>query len=76
MEIIWEKDLAKDSPLPWYLPLDTSQFSLDNFRVTPVGRFFTRNMVIYIDMNYFLLLLLHIFTKNVVLLHYVILIIG
>ncbi|XP_023764165.1 cycloartenol-C-24-methyltransferase-like [Lactuca sativa] len=44
-EIIWEKDLAKDSPLPWYLPLDTSQFSLGNFLVTPVGRFFTRNMV-------------------------------
>ncbi|CAH1440494.1 unnamed protein product [Lactuca virosa] len=44
-EVIWEKDLAKDSPLPWYLPLDTSQFSLVNFRVTVVRRFFTRNMV-------------------------------
>ncbi|KAI3739082.1 hypothetical protein L2E82_29473 [Cichorium intybus] len=44
-EVIWEKDLAKDSPLPWYLPIDTSQFSLKNFRVTSIGRFFTRNMI-------------------------------
>ncbi|PRQ54746.1 putative sterol 24-C-methyltransferase [Rosa chinensis] len=47
-EVIWEKDLAKDvkeSPLPWYLPLDTSRISLSSFRLTAVGRFFTRNMV-------------------------------
>ncbi|KAL9424380.1 hypothetical protein AB3S75_036294 [Citrus x aurantiifolia] len=44
-EVIWEKDLAADSPLPWYLPLDTSHFSLSSFRLTSVGRFVTRNMV-------------------------------
>ncbi|KAL6125023.1 hypothetical protein ACLB2K_077531 [Fragaria x ananassa] len=47
-EIIWEKDLAKDvkeSPLPWYLPLDKSRISLSSFRLTAVGRFFTKNMV-------------------------------
>ncbi|KDO83344.1 hypothetical protein CISIN_1g0425442mg, partial [Citrus sinensis] len=44
-EVIWEKDLAPDSPLPWYLPLDTSHFSLSSFRLTSVGRFVTRNMV-------------------------------
>ncbi|XP_015582645.1 cycloartenol-C-24-methyltransferase [Ricinus communis] len=44
-EVIWEKDIAVVSPLPWYLPLDKSQISLSNFRVTALGRFFTRNMV-------------------------------
>ncbi|KAM5552211.1 cycloartenol-C-24-methyltransferase [Rosa sericea] len=47
-EVIWEKDLAKDvkeSPLPWYLPLDKSRISLSSFRLTAVGRFFTKNMV-------------------------------
>ncbi|MBA0736352.1 hypothetical protein Gogos_009914 [Gossypium gossypioides] len=44
-ELIWEKDLAVGSPLPWYLPLDTSHFSLSSFRLTSVGRFITRNMV-------------------------------
>ncbi|XXG56484.1 hypothetical protein AAC387_Pa03g3879 [Persea americana] len=44
-EVIWEKDLAVDSPLPWYLPLDTSHFSLSSFRLTTVGRFITKNMV-------------------------------
>ncbi|KAI8565732.1 hypothetical protein RHMOL_Rhmol03G0284200 [Rhododendron molle] len=44
-EVIWEKDLASDSSLPWYLPLDKTHFSPSNFRVTAVGRFFTRNMV-------------------------------
>ncbi|XP_059668413.1 cycloartenol-C-24-methyltransferase-like [Cornus florida] len=44
-EVKWEKDVAVDSPLPWYLPLDKSQFSLSNFRVTAFGRFITRNMV-------------------------------
>ncbi|KAH9774422.1 cycloartenol-C-24-methyltransferase [Citrus sinensis] len=45
IKVIWEKDLAPDSPLPWYLPLDTSHFSLSSFRLTSVGRFVTRNMV-------------------------------
>ncbi|KAL1363920.1 hypothetical protein HN51_012089 [Arachis hypogaea] len=44
-EIIWEKDLAKESPVPWYQPLDKNHFSLSSFRLTAVGRFFTRNMV-------------------------------
>ncbi|KAF7824579.1 cycloartenol-C-24-methyltransferase [Senna tora] len=44
-EVIWEKDLATDSPLPWYLTLDKSHFSLSSFRLTAVGRLFTRNMV-------------------------------
>ncbi|KAK8635779.1 hypothetical protein V6N13_004497 [Hibiscus sabdariffa] len=44
-EIIWEKDLATDSPVPWYLPLDKTHFSWSNFRVTAPGRFLLRNMV-------------------------------
>ncbi|KAK6162996.1 hypothetical protein DH2020_002837 [Rehmannia glutinosa] len=44
-EVVWDKDLATDSPVPWYLPMDTSHFSLSSFRLTAVGRFFTRNMV-------------------------------
>ncbi|PIA53568.1 hypothetical protein AQUCO_00900268v1 [Aquilegia coerulea] len=44
-DIIWERDLAKDSPVPWYLPLDTNHFSLSSFRLTSVGRFLTTNMV-------------------------------
>lgn len=45
IKIIWEKDLAKESPVPWYLPLDKNHFSLSSFRLTAVGRFITRNMV-------------------------------
>ncbi|XP_044493110.1 cycloartenol-C-24-methyltransferase-like isoform X2 [Mangifera indica] len=44
-EVLWEKDLAVDSPLPWYLAFDKSHFSLSSFRQTAVGRFFIRNMV-------------------------------
>ncbi|ESW20897.1 hypothetical protein PHAVU_005G023700 [Phaseolus vulgaris] len=44
-EVISEKDLAADSPVPWYLPLDKSHFSLSSFRLTAVGRLFTKNMV-------------------------------
>ncbi|KAJ9695820.1 hypothetical protein PVL29_011010 [Vitis rotundifolia] len=44
-EVLREKDVAADSPLPWYLPLDTTQFSLSSFRTTAFGRFITRNMV-------------------------------
>ncbi|XP_061954822.1 cycloartenol-C-24-methyltransferase-like isoform X1 [Populus nigra] len=44
-EVVWEKDVAVGSPLPWYFPLDKNQFSLSSFRVTAVGRFITRNMV-------------------------------
>ncbi|KAG6510728.1 hypothetical protein ZIOFF_028762 [Zingiber officinale] len=44
-EVIWEKDHASDSPVPWYLPLDTSRFLITSFRLTAFGRFFTRIMV-------------------------------
>ncbi|CAN1342314.1 SMT1 [Linum perenne] len=43
--VIWSNDLAKDSPVPWYLPLDKSHFSLSSFRLTAAGRFFTKNLV-------------------------------
>ncbi|KAF8398359.1 hypothetical protein HHK36_017286 [Tetracentron sinense] len=43
-EVIWEKDLAVDSSLPWYLPLDKSHFSLSSFCLTAVGRLFTKIM--------------------------------
>uniref|UniRef100_A0A7N2N0A6 sterol 24-C-methyltransferase n=1 Tax=Quercus lobata TaxID=97700 RepID=A0A7N2N0A6_QUELO len=48
-EVIWEKDLAVDSPVPWYLPFDPSHFSLSSFHLTTVGRFITRNMLISAD---------------------------
>ncbi|CAN6222684.1 unnamed protein product [Urochloa humidicola] len=44
-EVVWDKDLAEDSPMPWYLPLDPSRFSLSSFRLTSVGRMITRTMV-------------------------------
>ncbi|KAK6261031.1 hypothetical protein SCA6_015505 [Theobroma cacao] len=44
-EVIWEKDVAVDSPVPWYLPVDKNHFSLSSFRATAIGRFITRNMV-------------------------------
>lgn len=44
-EVVWEKDRAADSPVPWYLPLDKNHFSLSSFRLTAIGRFFTRNLV-------------------------------
>lgn len=44
-KVLWEKDLATDSPIPWYLPLDKNHFSLSSFRLTALGRFVTKNMV-------------------------------
>ncbi|XP_042492312.1 cycloartenol-C-24-methyltransferase-like [Macadamia integrifolia] len=44
-QIVWEKDLAVDSPLPWYLPLDTSHLSLSSVRLTAPARFITNVMV-------------------------------
>jgi len=44
-EIVMESDLATVSPVPWYQPLDPNHFSLSTLRLTPVGRFFTHNMV-------------------------------
>ncbi|XP_073023292.1 cycloartenol-C-24-methyltransferase isoform X1 [Primulina eburnea] len=48
-EVVWEKDLAVDSPVPWYLPLDKSHFSLSSFRLTAIGRFITKNMVMALE---------------------------
>ncbi|THU62197.1 hypothetical protein C4D60_Mb01t02580 [Musa balbisiana] len=45
VKVVWEKDLAVDSPVSWYLPLDTSKFSITSFRLTAFGRFITRTMV-------------------------------
>uniref|UniRef100_A0A2P2LHN6 Methyltransferase n=1 Tax=Rhizophora mucronata TaxID=61149 RepID=A0A2P2LHN6_RHIMU len=44
-EVTWSEDLAASSTIPWYLPLDKNHFSLSSFRLTAIGRFFTRNMV-------------------------------
>ncbi|XP_042957064.1 cycloartenol-C-24-methyltransferase-like [Carya illinoinensis] len=44
-EVMWEKNIAVDSPVPWYLPLDKSHFSLSGFHTTAIGRFCTGNMV-------------------------------
>ncbi|KAE8696910.1 Cycloartenol-C-24-methyltransferase 1 [Hibiscus syriacus] len=43
-EVIGRKILLR-LPVPWYLPLDKNHFSLSSFRLTALGRFFTRNMV-------------------------------
>ncbi|CAH2035383.1 unnamed protein product [Thlaspi arvense] len=44
-DVIWEKDFAKDSPVPWYLPMDTNNLSLLSFRVTTVGKFVTDALI-------------------------------
>ncbi|EHA8588509.1 putative Cycloartenol-C-24-methyltransferase 1 [Cocos nucifera] len=44
-EVVWEGDRRLDSEVPWYLPLDTSKFSITNFRSTAIGRRITRSMV-------------------------------
>ncbi|KAJ3670208.1 hypothetical protein LUZ60_010532 [Juncus effusus] len=44
-EVVFEKDLAEDSPVSWYLPLEPGRFSFSGFRLTSIGRFFTRNLV-------------------------------
>ncbi|KAJ8747040.1 hypothetical protein K2173_011262 [Erythroxylum novogranatense] len=44
-EVLWSEDLAASSPLPWYLPLDKSRFSVSSFRATTLGRFFIRSML-------------------------------
>ncbi|XP_072957151.1 cycloartenol-C-24-methyltransferase 1-like [Typha angustifolia] len=44
-EVIWEKDLAQDSPEPWYLPLDATRLSITSFRLTTLGRCITRVLV-------------------------------
>ena len=52
-KVIWEKDLAVDSPLPWYLPFDKSHFSLSSFRLTAAGRFITKNMVRFVSLKFY-----------------------
>ncbi|KAJ4971294.1 hypothetical protein NE237_004393 [Protea cynaroides] len=44
-EVMWEKDLSVVSPLPWYLPLDTSNLSLSSARLTAPARFITNVLV-------------------------------
>lgn len=44
-EVLMEEDLAKSSPLPWYLPLDTTRVSITSFRLTKMGRLLTHNLV-------------------------------
>ncbi|KAL2329327.1 hypothetical protein Fmac_022754 [Flemingia macrophylla] len=44
-KVLWEKDLSIDYPVPWYDPLDTTHLSLNTFRLTAIGRFFTRSLV-------------------------------
>ncbi|KAK6928765.1 Methyltransferase type 11, partial [Dillenia turbinata] len=48
-EVVWEKDLAKESPVPWYQPLDSHRLSFSNFRTTHIGRFFTRTLLIALE---------------------------
>ncbi|XVE76751.1 hypothetical protein DITRI_Ditri13aG0006200 [Diplodiscus trichospermus] len=43
-EVIWEKNLAVDSPVPWYLPIDKNHLSLTSFPLTTIGGFITKNM--------------------------------
>ncbi|WRX11350.1 Methyltransferase type 11 - like 7 [Theobroma cacao] len=51
-EVIWDKDLAVDSSIPWYLPLDKNHFSLSSFRLTAIGRFVTKNMADFMKMPF------------------------
>ncbi|CAA7015943.1 unnamed protein product [Microthlaspi erraticum] len=44
-DVIWDNDFATDSPVPWYLPMDTNKLSFLSFRVTTVGKFLTDNLL-------------------------------
>uniref|UniRef100_A0A0E0F4W4 Methyltransferase n=1 Tax=Oryza meridionalis TaxID=40149 RepID=A0A0E0F4W4_9ORYZ len=44
-EVISVKDMAEESPLPWYQPLDPSQLSLTHFQFTRIGRFLGQTLV-------------------------------
>ncbi|XP_056164132.1 cycloartenol-C-24-methyltransferase-like [Syzygium oleosum] len=48
-EVIWEKDLADGSPVPWYQTLDRNHFSLSSFRATALGRLITRITVMSLE---------------------------
>nr|AAX96798.1 hypothetical protein LOC_Os11g19140 [Oryza sativa Japonica Group]ABA92789.1 hypothetical protein LOC_Os11g19140 [Oryza sativa Japonica Group] len=43
--VILAKDMAEESPLPWYQPLDPSQLSLTHFQFTRIGRFLGQTLV-------------------------------
>lgn len=45
LQVIRVEDLVKTAEVPWYQPLDPDHFSLSSFRLTRLGRFFTRTMV-------------------------------
>lgn len=44
-EVMLVKDLAEDSPIPWYQHVEPSHFSLTSFQCTRVGHFITRSIV-------------------------------
>ncbi|XP_010547277.1 PREDICTED: cycloartenol-C-24-methyltransferase-like isoform X2 [Tarenaya hassleriana] len=44
-EVIREKDVAKDSPVPWYSRMERNSLSPIEFRATPFGRFMARFVV-------------------------------
>lgn len=64
VKVIWEKDLAVDSPVPWYTPLDASYFSLSSFRLTTIGRLFTKNMVLLWNTFILNLIYIHLYCKT------------
>ncbi|EEE51997.1 hypothetical protein OsJ_33689 [Oryza sativa Japonica Group] len=43
--VILAKDMAEESPLPWYQPLDPSQLSLTHFQFTRIGRFLGQTLL-------------------------------
>uniref|UniRef100_A0A0E0J108 SAM-dependent methyltransferase Erg6/SMT-type domain-containing protein n=1 Tax=Oryza nivara TaxID=4536 RepID=A0A0E0J108_ORYNI len=45
VKVILAKDMAEESPLPWYQPLDPSQLSLTHFQFTRIGRFLGQTLV-------------------------------
>lgn len=45
LKVMLVKDLAEDSPIPWYQHVEPSHFSLTSFQCTRVGHFITRSIV-------------------------------
>eukprot|EP00245_Coleochaete_scutata_P013528 TRINITY_DN5533_c0_g1_i1.p1 TRINITY_DN5533_c0_g1~~TRINITY_DN5533_c0_g1_i1.p1 ORF type:complete len:360 (+),score=77.73 TRINITY_DN5533_c0_g1_i1:126-1205(+) len=48
-EIIEAIDLCNTAEVPWYAPLDPSNFSLSSFRLSAIGRFVTKIMVWWLE---------------------------
>uniref|UniRef100_A0A0A9F5M6 Methyltransferase n=1 Tax=Arundo donax TaxID=35708 RepID=A0A0A9F5M6_ARUDO len=44
-EVVFVKDLAEDSPCPWYQDIEPGYFSCTSFKNSRVGQFFTRAIV-------------------------------